>query len=171
MKRMVFLITSLMVLCILTGTAAAMGSKPEEPNELKDFYWDGCSFVAPEGYKDDPDLWCECCWEHDKAYYKGGTWEQKNDADIALGECVAEKSGSKILGDLYYAGTAIGAGPYVNVDPTARWGYGWIYNRGYDEISSYDKEIADEKIQLYQEDYEDENGGEHPCSAYTEWNH
>jgi len=38
-------------------------------------------------------LWLACCTEHDKTYWKGGTYQQRVEADEALSRCV-EKQGN-----------------------------------------------------------------------------
>ena len=62
-----------------------------QPSDLRAFTTDGCSGGFPEGPPCHPNLWCDCCVAHDLAYWKGGTWEQREAADSKLSECVAEK--------------------------------------------------------------------------------
>ena len=67
---------------------------------MKPFKSDGCS-MFPD-YK-----WRDCCVTHDKAYWKGGTKEQRKIADKALYECIKSK-GYKMVAILMYLGVRIG---------------------------------------------------------------
>ena len=66
--------------------------------------------------------WHECCVIHDKAYYYGGTKQEKKQADKALSQCVSKVVGNKFLGKAMQLAVKIGGSPYL---PTSyRWGYG-----------------------------------------------
>ena len=115
-------------------------------DELKPFVSDGCS-VFPDGTIRQSKLWLKCCITHDKAYWQGGSYEQKILADVQLKECVSSV-GEKRVADLMLAGVRVGGSAYF---PTGfRWGYGWPYSRGYELIS--DEERKQIKIKL--EEYE-----------------
>ena len=43
--------------------------------ELSPFTSDGCS-LFPDSSLINKDDWCECCFQHDLAYWKGGTKEE-----------------------------------------------------------------------------------------------
>ena len=60
----------------------------------KPFASDGCT-LAPDGW------WNECCIEHDRAYFRGGTPEDRADADLALKRCM-NRRGAPILGFVYW---------------------------------------------------------------------
>lgn len=88
-----------------------------------DFVTDGCS-SSPDG------SWVECCIEHDFAYWCGGSYEERVEADRVLGECVAEKGYGTLHGALTELGVKIGGHP---VFPFKwRWGYGDRYDGWYD---------------------------------------
>ncbi len=112
-------------------------------DEINEFFFDGCSSIAPEGTWENPNLWCECCLAHDIAYWKGGTWKDRRNADKNLGKCVAQKT-DKALGFIFYMGVRMGGSPYINTP--YRWGYGWDFGRGYTKMKGYQKIVADEKI-------------------------
>ncbi len=98
---------------------------------LKPFASDGCS-AFPDGTVAQKQLWLSCCIAHDKAYWQGGTYEQRKTADLALQQCVASV-GHPNIAQLMLAGVRVGGSPYF---PTAfRWGYGWPYLRGYRPLS------------------------------------
>jgi hypothetical protein len=95
--------------------------------EIKPFTSDGCS-AFPDGTYEQKQLWLACCAVHDKAYWRGGTYQQRLDADLALKHCVAEV-GEPLIAELMLAGVRVGGSPYW---PTKfRWGYGWSYFHGY----------------------------------------
>jgi len=128
-------------------------------SEIDDFFFDGCSSIAPEGTPQDPDMWCECCLEHDIAYWKGGTWTDRLNADLELKRCVTEKSGCALIGNTYYLGVRVGGSPYL--DTPYRWGYGWDYGRGYKRLTAAEAIDANEKLQLYMDEYPD------PCADFA----
>lgn len=106
---------------------------PEEvfTRELITFTSDGCSSF-PDGTITQNQLWLNCCRAHDFAYWKGGTYQDRVDADMELRKCVAQVGEEKIA-LVMLAGVRAGGTPYL---PTAfRWGYGWPYLRFYGPLS------------------------------------
>ncbi len=93
-------------------------------SELSPFSSDGCS-LFPDSFAMTEKDWCECCFQHDVAYWQGGTERQREDADIALKQCVLEKTGNKTLAKVMYDGVRLGGSPYFY--NWYRWGYGWSY--------------------------------------------
>ncbi|HVT36076.1 MAG TPA: hypothetical protein VHE37_10840 [Nevskiaceae bacterium] len=107
---------------------------------IRDFTTDGCT-LFPDGN------WCDCCRVHDEAYWRGGTQEQREAADVKLRDCVLAKSGDKALAETMYYGVRGGGAP---VFPTwYRWGYGWEYGRGYAPLSADEQKAADAKLAAY----------------------
>lgn len=99
--------------------------------ELQPFTSDGCS-AFPDGTFTNQALWLACCQAHDYAYWQGGTYQQRLEADEALRECVAQV-GQEEIGLVMLAGVRIGGTPIL---PTQfRWGYGWPYPRWYGPLS------------------------------------
>ena len=99
--------------------------------ELKPFASDGCS-AFPEGTLKQKQLWAACCTLHDYAYWKGGTYTERKQADEALESCVAQV-GEPEIAKLMLAGVRVGGSPFW---PTSfRWGYGWPYPRFYGVLS------------------------------------
>jgi hypothetical protein len=97
----------------------------EPSNILLPFTTDGCS-NWPDG------SWQECCIIHDRAYWKGGTQEERDVADEGLKQCVSQNHPK--LGPVMEKGTNLGGGPDL---PTSyRWGYGWKYDRDYGPLSA-----------------------------------
>ena len=97
---------------------------------------DGCSGGMSASYAKLPQdirerfgeklLWNECCVVHDRAYYYGGSREEKQAADEALKQCVAQTLGDnisgKLLGSAMQIAVSIGGLPYFAT--SYRWGYG-----------------------------------------------
>jgi hypothetical protein len=104
----------------------------ETPSKfITPFTTDGCS-AFPDGTPEQNQLWLRCCTQHDLAYWQGGTYQQRLDADIALRNCVA-KVGEPDVAELMLAGVRVGGSPFW---PTPfRWGYGWPYPRFYGPLS------------------------------------
>lgn len=108
-------------------------------SDLKPFTSDGCSSF-PDGPPTEPDKWKDCCLEHDKAYWLGGTYDDRRAADQALQDCITEVENSH-LADLMWAGVRAGGSPYW---PTSfRWSYGWPYTRGYRALTEEERQQAE----------------------------
>lgn len=120
MYRKVTIILSLM---LLSNQAFA--------GKLKPFESDGCS-AFPDGSFEHNELWLKCCTAHDYAYWKGGTYDERLDADLALKQCVATV-GEKEIALIMLAGVRVGGSPFFPT--TFRWGYGWSYPKFYGPLS------------------------------------
>ncbi len=106
---------------------------------LAPFTTDGCS-KFPDGPPAEPDRWRNCCLEHDKAYWLGGTRAERKEADKALKSCIA-KVENRVLADVMWAGVRAGGSPYW---PTSfRWGYGWTPSRGYRAVTDAERKMAE----------------------------
>jgi hypothetical protein len=111
---------------------------------LKPFTSDGCSSF-PDGTWEQNTLWLKCCKAHDFAYWKGGTYEERVKADVALQQCVADV-GEKEVAALMLSGVRVGGTPFLPT--TFRWGYGWPYPRFYGPLSDKEKEEVKEMSNL-----------------------
>ncbi len=110
--------------------------------DLKPFTSDGCS-AFPDGTFKQNKLWLDCCIQHDVAYWKGGSRDERKQADLKLKQCVA-KVGQPEIAKLMLAGVRVGGTPYL---PTSfRWGYGWPYFRGYKKLTA--AEIEEVKLKF-----------------------
>lgn len=114
-------------------------------DELKPFTTDGCS-AFPDGTFDHQSLWAECCIQHDIAYWKGGTYEERLKADKKLESCVAD-IGQPGIASLMLNGVRAGGSPYFPTD--YRWGYGWPYLRGYQALSPQDKQQVRRRLEQF----------------------
>ena len=123
---------------------ASCSSSPVD--ELDPFTSDGCSSF-PDGTLKQKQLWLSCCVAHDKSYWVGGSYQQRVDADNELEACV-EKVGEKAIAKLMLAGVRVGGSPYW---PTSfRWGYGWDYPRGYQELTEEETAHARNLLKAYE---------------------
>lgn len=105
-------------------------------SELSPFTSDGCS-AFPDGTIKQNTLWLNCCRAHDLAYWKGGTYKQRVDADNELKACVG-KAGEPHIGIIMLVGVRVGGTPFFPT--TFRWGYGWKYPRVYGELTAHELE-------------------------------
>ncbi len=109
---------------------------------LKPFTTDGCS-VFFDGTLSQKELWLACCIEHDRAYWQGGTYDDRLAADKQLRECVAQV-GEQAIAELMLGGVRVGGTPLL---PTRfRWGYGWDYPRWYGPLIEEEKELVNKAM-------------------------
>jgi hypothetical protein len=128
----------------------AQGISSAPASDLSDFTSDGCS-LFPDGSIKDPGKWCDCCFQHDIAYWKGGAEEERKQADEELRECVFKRTGNKALARFMFDGVRAGGQP---VFPTwYRWGYGWKYGRGYAPLTQKERQQITRKLDLYFKDH------------------
>lgn len=115
----------------------------DDAPKLEPFASDGCS-EFPDGTLGQQDLWLNCCTAHDRAYWLGGTYAEREAADDALEQCVAQV-GQPEVALVMLAGVRVGGSPFW---PTRfRWGYGWPYwngwlPRGYRQLTEAEREQA-----------------------------
>lgn len=112
--------------------------------QLQPFTSDGCS-AFPDGTMADNELWLACCEKHDLAYWQGGSYTAKLQADNTLEQCVAN-IGKPEVAKLMLAGVAIGGSAYLPT--TFRWGYGWPYPRLYKALSPAEQRQVRETLEL-----------------------
>lgn len=113
-------------------------------NKLKPFSSDGCPRIATNVSYPQEDQWKLCCVEHDRAYWKGGTQEDRNKADSDLHACITQRGYSEAARLVYYTVRAAQKNPNGS-----RWGYGWVLPRGFsshtenemNEIKKMDAEV------------------------------
>jgi len=115
--------------------------------KLKKFSSDGCSLFLDKSPINAED-WHECCFEHDKAYWRGGTEEERLAADLAFKECILEKTNDKALAELMHEGVRLGGSPYF--PSWYRWGYGWDFGRGYKPLTQKELELVNRKLKEYE---------------------
>lgn len=122
---------ALLAALLLSGCATTQGLRP--------FVSDGCSLFPDRAPASKAD-WCGCCLVHDLAYWKGGTEEERLQADLQLRDCVLASTGDKALAETMLAGVRVGGAPQLQTP--FRWGYGWPRGRGYQALSDQEKAKA-----------------------------
>lgn len=135
---------------LLTSLALALGGC-SKTNELADFTSDGCSLCPDQSLISEKD-WCECCVEHDIAYWQGGTEAQRLEADKKLRDCVLAQTDNKVLAETMYHGVRFGGSPHFY--NWYRWGYGWSDGRKYRELTTEEQRQVTEKLVWYYESAE-----------------
>lgn len=147
---------ALLALSALILFAALYHLIPFKPDgELSDFTSDGCS-LFPDSSLINADDWCQCCLQHDIAYWQGGTEDERLAADEALRDCVLERTGDAQLAEAMYLGVRMGGSPYFK--NWYRWGYGWNYERKYQALTEKEKALAAKKLEAFFE-----NAPDLPC--------
>ena len=91
-------LTLIIMLTALTFTVSA--------DTLKPFTSDGCSSF-PDGTLKQKTLWLSCCQQHDLEYWRGGTYQERLQSDIALKVCVSNV-GEPEIALLMLAGVRVG---------------------------------------------------------------
>jgi len=115
-------------------------------SELSAFSSDGCS-LFPDASLINQDDWCSCCFEHDLLYWKGGTAQQREMADLQLQQCIVQKTNDSVLAKVMYEGVRFGGSPYFY--NWYRWGYGWSYDRKYQALNQNEVEHANQLLSEY----------------------
>lgn len=117
-------------------------------SDLAPFSSDGCTLFPDSSPLSKAD-WCECCFQHDIAYWRGGTFDQRERADLALQQCVHAKTGNDSLAKLMFGGVRFGGSPYFH--NWYRWGYGWRDNRKYQALTVEEEAKAQLLLARYME--------------------
>ena len=102
-----------------------------------------CSQTDPVSEED----WCDCCFEHDIAYWQGGSESQRLQADVSLRDCMLEKTKNNELAEMISTGVRFGDSPYFY--NWYRWSYGWDYERKYRELTVDVKQKVTKKLNFY----------------------
>ena len=87
----------------------------------RQFRTDFCSVVADLDMK-------VCCLVHDWAYWQGGTWRDRAEADREYYQCIKRSSKYKFLAGIRWFGVRVGGVGWLPFEKW-RWGYGWNYPR------------------------------------------
>lgn len=114
------LLTISLTALLLASTAGGQVSTGEDRIDWSKFKSDGCTWWPDKDYAD-------CCVEHDKAYFVGGTQKERRRVDDRLYKCVIAKDRSRNKRDaqLMWLGVRVGGLGWL---PTPfRWGYGTDY--------------------------------------------
>ena len=115
-----FLSVAALVMLSIGAWAEAVGCSTDGVRRLQPFTTAGCSLAPDLDFRD-------CCVAHDYLYWKGGTSDDRAEADRQFRSCIGERSEWPSLRFLYYAAVRLG-GHQVWRTPF-RWGFGWPGNR------------------------------------------
>jgi len=143
LSRDLFKFCLLFVWATLVIISCAINPRENKNNILHPFSSDGCS-LFPDGFRDSEYLWCECCFIHDIAYWKGGTEAERYEADQQLKECVFDKTKDQLLAEMVFAGVRAGGEP--EMEASFSWGYGWKQTREYSPLSDREKKLSEVKL-------------------------
>ena len=127
-------------ICLFASLVSMLLAGCVSQDPLQPFTTDGCSMFPDRSLINSSD-WCECCVNHDLAYWRGGSAEARLKADQALAACVQRASNSRPLADLMLAGVRSGGGPYFFTP--YRWGYGWTFGKAYVNLTPAENAAAD----------------------------
>lgn len=105
-------------------------------NRLRSFESDGCSKFANGIPYPKEEKWGLCCVQHDIAYWKGGTSEERYQADQRLQSCIIGVGEPNIARLVYWG---VRAGGSAGNSSNWNWGYGWVLSRGYAPFSENEK--------------------------------
>jgi len=126
--------TPLRTLCLAAALAlASVGASSGTAVALAPFTTDGCSLFPDRALVGRAD-WCHCCLAHDLAYWRGGTADERLQADLVFRACVQKESSDPALAETMYLGVRVGGGPALMTP--FRWGYGWPQGRLYAPLSA-----------------------------------
>lgn len=131
---------------LLGGAILLLSVSCSQSEQLKPFTSDGCTLFPNRDLISSQD-WCDCCLQHDIAYWKGGTEQQRLAADVALRDCVLAKTENNALANLMYEGVRFGGSPYFY--NWYRWGYGWSYQRKYQALTDKEESRANALLNQY----------------------
>lgn len=115
----------------------------KSPNYPAAFQTDGCSGGMSWAWRKfihGLPPWENCCVKHDLAYWRGGFWKDRKEADRKLAACV-RRHGHPVWATLMYIGVRLGGSPFWPLP--WRWGYGWKYT------ARYEKRWLTEKLNSY----------------------
>ena len=116
MKKLIFFVIILSVF-VVSNYAQTTLTDIKTAEIPEDFKSDGCSKFPDGDYYD-------CCFDHDLAYFKGGSWKERRRADNKLYSCVAAKKGikHKFIAPVMWLGVRAFGPAWI---PTPyRWGFG-----------------------------------------------
>jgi hypothetical protein len=115
MKRFAATLLFFVLLSVNVPSQVKQIAAPVEPPA--DFKGDGCTGFPDGDYAD-------CCFAHDKDYFRGGTKEERLASDNRLFKCVNAKSGfqHKLIAPIMWLGVRIGGPEFVQAPFS--WGFG-----------------------------------------------
>ena len=130
---------SILLLLLLSSISFSVNAS----GSLKPFKTDFCTYF-PEGTLENPNLWKQCCFDHDLRYWFGGSSEDMLLADSKLKTCVTARAGS-FYGNLMYYGRR--AGHFSPIKNEHKWSWGWSEERELSPLQSHEKAIINQELE------------------------
>ncbi len=127
---------------IILGLSFILGPFKIYASDLKVFYTDYCTGFN-EGTLSHPNLWKDCCFEHDLRYWFGGTKKDEDFADLQLKKCVKNKAGTFYANIMYYG---VRVGHLSPIKHKTYWGWGWT-----PKSKEYYAPLTKDKIKIIKE--------------------
>jgi hypothetical protein len=119
-------VLSLIVVVCLCSTALSAQTPVATPENTavtaETFVSDNCTWFPDGNYKD-------CCVQHDREYFNGGSWKERWRSDKKLYKCVASKPKfyNKIVAPFMWLGVRAFGVPWLGTK--ASWGFGKKINK------------------------------------------
>ena len=126
----------LLMFLLVSGSAFA------GPESLTSFKTDYCTNY-PEGTREKPNLWKNCCLEHDMYYWAGGSRAERDQADLGLRDCVAKKD--EVQSQIIYYGVRFGSLSPMKY-PDKKWNNGWRSRPDYQKLTEDDTDRIEAEI-------------------------
>lgn len=123
-----------LTICIFIFAANAWG---ETLSDITEFSPNGCS-ASPDGTFTQPEKWKHCCTEHDFAYWQGGGFEQRLNADHRLRTCLNKSGGP---GEIYF--------PFVRSAGLDFWASAWPQQNVKQNVTAEEREAMAAEYELW----------------------
>lgn len=101
-------------------------------SDINPFTTDSCTMWS-EGTNSKPDQWKHCCVEHDLFFWAGGTFKEREMADMDLKKCI-EATGAKTQARLMYWGVVLGKYSPIKFS-NRKWGNAWPWWKNYQKLN------------------------------------
>lgn len=121
------------ILIILLSSSYAFSQSFPPEREIRPFKTDGCT-MAPEGTINRPNLFHNCCVEHDLRMWGGGSKKERKAADWGLRTCIRKLAGPGYA-DIYYNAVRLGRLSPITIR-SKRWGNAWYEFDGNRKLST-----------------------------------
>ncbi|MFL5786230.1 MAG: hypothetical protein ACJ76H_16545 [Bacteriovoracaceae bacterium] len=112
-------------------------------DRLVAFQTDYCTGI-PEGTPTNPTAWKNCCLMHDMLFWSGGDKNDRDEADLGLRKCVADK-GYPNLSWIIYEAVRLGSYSPIKFE-NKKWNFGWPDRPEHQKLTSQDIDQVEKEI-------------------------